>query len=93
MVPKMLSYEQKEMKVNMAKNLIDKADEDDSSLKKIVTDNETCCFLINPQTKRQSSEWKAKTSPRKKSFVLTKAEGKCDEAIEGLLKKWIPGLF
>ncbi|GBM16163.1 hypothetical protein AVEN_126434-1 [Araneus ventricosus] len=68
MVPKMLSPEQKEERVNMCRDLIGMADEDDSFLKKIVTGDETWCFLYDPQTKRQSSEWKAKTSPRKEKF-------------------------
>ncbi|GBN56425.1 hypothetical protein AVEN_260882-1 [Araneus ventricosus] len=51
------------------------ADEDDSFLKKVVTGDETWCFLYDPQTS-QSSEWKAKTSPRKEKFRLDKSRGK-----------------
>ncbi|GBL97763.1 hypothetical protein AVEN_1278-1 [Araneus ventricosus] len=76
MVPKMLSPEQKEARVNMCRDSIDMADEDDSFLKKIVTGDETWCFLYDPQTKRQSSEWKAKTSLRKEKFRLDKNRGK-----------------
>ncbi|GBN15303.1 hypothetical protein AVEN_6591-1 [Araneus ventricosus] len=33
-------------------------------------------LAYDPQTKRQSSEWKAKPSPRKENFACTKSEGK-----------------
>ncbi|GFT41997.1 hypothetical protein TNCV_1668291 [Trichonephila clavipes] len=48
------------MRVNMSRKLMD--DENDSILKKIVTSDETWCFLNNPQTNHQSSEWKGETS-------------------------------
>ncbi|GFR00010.1 mariner Mos1 transposase [Trichonephila clavata] len=53
---KMLSPEQKEMRVNMSRDLIDMADEDDILLKKILTSDETWYFLNNPHTKHQSRE-------------------------------------
>ena len=52
------------------------ADEDESFLKKIVVGEGACCFLYNPETKGQSSEWKAKTSPRQEKFCLNKSRGK-----------------
>ncbi|GFV22185.1 uncharacterized protein TNCV_2674271 [Trichonephila clavipes] len=51
-----LSTAQKDIRVNMSRDLIDMADEDDSFLKKIAKDDETWCFLNNPQIKLQSSE-------------------------------------
>ncbi|XP_054709237.1 protein GVQW3-like [Uloborus diversus] len=56
MVPKMLSPEQKEMRVTMSRDLIGMADADDSFLRKIITGDETWCFLYDSQTKRQSAE-------------------------------------
>ncbi|GFV30771.1 hypothetical protein TNCV_3666621 [Trichonephila clavipes] len=73
----MLSSEQKEMRVNIFRDLIDRADRDNSFLKKILPGGEIWCFLNNPQIKRQSKESKAKASLRKKR------EGKCEEATEG----------
>ncbi|GFX71249.1 hypothetical protein TNCV_3410191 [Trichonephila clavipes] len=57
----MLLPERKEMRVNTSRDLIDMVNEDDNFLKKILTGIETGCFLNNPQTKRQSSEWKGGT--------------------------------
>lgn len=76
MVPKMLSPEQKEMRVTMSTDLIAMTDADDSFLRKIVTGDETWCFLYDPQTKRQSAEWKSKNSPRKQKFRLDRSRGK-----------------
>lgn len=76
MVPKMLTDDHKEMRMTAAGEFIDMADRDPDFLKKIVTGDETWCFLYDPQTKRQSSEWKTKTSPRKEKFRLDKSRGK-----------------
>ncbi|GFW43902.1 hypothetical protein TNCV_4786131 [Trichonephila clavipes] len=63
----MLSLEQKEMRVNMSKDLM--ADENVSFLKKILTANETGGFLDNLLTKRHSSVGKGEATlgqkPRK----------------------------
>jgi hypothetical protein len=37
-------------------------------LNKITTGDETWCFAIDPETKRQSSEWVGETSPRSKKL-------------------------
>ncbi|UYV84894.1 hypothetical protein LAZ67_X003898 [Cordylochernes scorpioides] len=37
----------------------------------IITEDETWCYLYEPQTKKQSLEWHTPSSPRKKKFVLT----------------------
>jgi histone-lysine N-methyltransferase SETMAR len=75
-VPKMLTPDHKEHRMITAGELIDAADADSDFLKKIVTGDETWCFLYDPQTKRQSSEWKSKTSPRREKFRLDKSKGK-----------------
>ncbi|GFW64319.1 mariner Mos1 transposase [Trichonephila clavipes] len=72
----MLSPKQKEMEVYIFRDLIVMADKDDSFLKKIAIGNETWCFLNNPQPKRQSSAWKANTSPRKEKLRLDKSRWK-----------------
>lgn len=75
-VPKMLTPDHKEQRMTAAGELINAADADTDFLKKIVTGDETWCFLYDPQTKRQSSEWKSKTSPRREKFRLDKSKGK-----------------
>ena len=58
MVTKILP-EQKEVRVNVYRDLIDMAGEDDIFLKKIMTSDGTWYFLYDPLTKCQSIEWKA----------------------------------
>ncbi|GFV23759.1 HTH_48 domain-containing protein [Trichonephila clavipes] len=58
---KNLSPEQNEMRVNMSSDLIDMLIQLTAFCRKILTSDETWCFLNNPQTKSQSSEWKGKT--------------------------------
>mgnify|MGYP007072930977 CR=1 FL=1 len=52
------------------------ADEDGDFLNKIIAGDETWCYLYDPVPKRQSSEWKSKTSPRKQKFPRDTSKGK-----------------
>ncbi|KAJ4452282.1 hypothetical protein ANN_03800 [Periplaneta americana] len=45
-------------------------------LNKIIAGDETWCYLYDPVPKRQSSEWKLKTSPRKQKFPRDTSKGK-----------------
>ncbi|UYV66985.1 hypothetical protein LAZ67_4003560 [Cordylochernes scorpioides] len=44
--------------------------------KRIITGNETWCFLFDPQTEKQSLEWHTPSSPRTKKVCLDKSKGK-----------------
>ncbi|KAJ4449017.1 hypothetical protein ANN_00411, partial [Periplaneta americana] len=76
LVPKMLSAEQKETRMTLAGDMISIADEDGDFLNKIIAGDETWCYLYDPVPKRQSSEWKSKTSPRKQKFPRDTSKGK-----------------
>ncbi|KAJ4443386.1 hypothetical protein ANN_05054 [Periplaneta americana] len=76
LVPKMLSAEQKETRMTLAGDMISMADEDGDFLNKIIAGDETWCYLYDPVPKRQSSEWKSKTSPRKQKFPRDTSKGK-----------------
>ncbi|KAJ4427650.1 hypothetical protein ANN_25298 [Periplaneta americana] len=76
LVPKMLSAEQKETKMTLAGDMISMADENGDFLNKIIAGDETWCYLYDPVPKRQSSEWKSKTSPRKQKFPRGTSKGK-----------------
>ena len=52
------------------------ADKDKRFQWKIVISEETWYFLYDPETKDQSSEWKTKTSLRKKKLRLNKSREK-----------------
>lgn len=75
-VPRMLTADQAQQRQEVCGDLISSADKDPHFLKKIVTGDETWCFLYDPQHKRQSSEWKSLTSPRTKKFKVDRSKGK-----------------
>ena len=67
-VPHCLTPEQKEDRVTSCQDIIAMADADKKNLNKIIKGDETWCFLYDPETKRQSSEWVGGISPRSKKL-------------------------
>jgi hypothetical protein len=65
-VPHCLTPEQREDRVTFAKTL---SRWPMKTKIKIITGNETWCFAYDPETKRMSSEWVGKTSPRPKKQI------------------------
>jgi hypothetical protein len=66
MVPKNLSEDQKLNREEMCQNVLEKIEEDPDFLNSVVTCDETWLFQYNPETKRQSMQWKTTHSPRPK---------------------------
>ena len=64
-VPYTLRSDQKSMRINHSRDIIAAAENNPNFLKSIVTGDETC-FQYDPETKRQSAEWKSKNSPQAK---------------------------
>lgn len=54
------------MRVRHSRDIVAAAENDPNFLKAIVTGDETWCFQYDPETKRQSAEWKSKNSPQAK---------------------------
>lgn len=76
MVPRMLSRYQKETKLTLAGDRFTIADQDVIFFKNIITGDGTFFFFFHdPQTKRQSSEWKSATTPCTPTFRLGKSKG------------------
>jgi hypothetical protein len=63
-----LTPEQRENRVTSCQDLIAMAEADKNFFNKIITEDEAWCFAYDPETKRQSSEWVGKTSPRLKKL-------------------------
>jgi hypothetical protein len=51
--------QQKDTPMGISGDLIDMADKGNKFLNNIITGDETRCFLYDPQTQRQCSEWKS----------------------------------
>ena len=54
------------MRINHSRDIVAAAENNPNFLKSIVTDHETWWFQYDPETKRQSAEWKSKNSPQAK---------------------------
>jgi hypothetical protein len=66
MVPKVLSYEQKERRKELCLDLLQCAENEPDLLNSVFTCNETWIFTYDLETKRQSMQRKSTSSPRPK---------------------------
>ncbi|UYV67695.1 hypothetical protein LAZ67_5001638 [Cordylochernes scorpioides] len=57
-VPKMLTIQQKENRVEVAKKMLEMVEENPNWKEKVITGDETWVYGYDPETKRQSTEWK-----------------------------------
>jgi histone-lysine N-methyltransferase SETMAR len=74
MVPKNLSEDQKLNREEMCQNVLEKIEEDPDFLNSVVTCDETWFFQYDPETKRQSVQWKTTHSPRPKNARMSKSK-------------------
>ena len=65
-VPHTLRSDQKSMRINHSRDIVAAAANNPNFLKSMVTGDETWCFQYDPETKRQSAEWKSKNSAQAK---------------------------
>lgn len=72
-VPRLLTNEQKENRVSISQDMLANADADDNFLKNIITGDETWVFGYDVETKRQSSQWVGKGSPRPKKARMSRS--------------------
>ncbi|KAJ4442695.1 hypothetical protein ANN_04284 [Periplaneta americana] len=75
-VPRILSQDQCDDRMTICGDLINSADDDPTFLNRIITGDETWCFLYDPQLKRQSATWKTPLSPRQKKPRQDRSKGK-----------------
>ena len=65
-VPRLLTEEQKQNRVTVSQELLDRSNTDENFLKDVITGDETWVYGYDVETKVQSSEWVGKSSPRPK---------------------------
>ncbi|KAJ4437672.1 hypothetical protein ANN_17817 [Periplaneta americana] len=75
-VPRILSQDQRDDRMTICGDLISSADDEPTFLNRIITGDETWCFLYDPQLKRQSATWKTPLSPRQKKPRQDRSKGK-----------------
>jgi len=76
LVPKNLSDEQKDSRVLVSRELLDRVTSEPNFLQRVITRVETWVFEYDPTTKRQSSEWHTSHSPRSKKAQMSKSRVK-----------------
>lgn len=65
-IPKLLNFDQKNNRMNIAQELLNDVNNDPSLLERVITGDETWVYGYDVETKAQSSTWKHSTSPRAK---------------------------
>jgi hypothetical protein len=65
-VPRILTDEQKQIRVDVSQELLNRAKGDENFVKNIITRDETWVYEYNIETKAQSSQWLSRESPRPK---------------------------
>ena len=65
-VPRILIADQKQQRVNVCTELRQLVSDDETFLLRVITGDESWVYGYNPETKRQSFQWKSPTSPRPK---------------------------
>lgn len=75
-VPRLLTDEQQENRVQVAADLFDNATKNPGFMNNIITGDETWVYGYDPETKAQSSHWKTPKSPRMKKAKMTRSKTK-----------------
>ncbi|GFS68706.1 histone-lysine N-methyltransferase SETMAR [Trichonephila clavipes] len=75
-VPKQLTDQQKELRMGLALQHLLQYQEDPAFMKRIVTGDVTWCHRYEPETKRDSMQWKHASSLPPKKFRAMKSAGK-----------------
>ena len=65
-VPRILPADQKQQRVKFCTEIRQLASDDEKFLSRVITGNESWVYGYDPETKRQSSQWKNPTTPRPK---------------------------
>ena len=65
-VPKLLNFDQKNRRMNIAQELLNDVNDDPDLLKRVITGDESWVYGYDVETKAQSSQWKFKGEPRQK---------------------------
>lgn len=76
LVPKILTGDNKQRRVIACQEMIARLYEDPNFLDRVVTGDESWVFEYDPETKRQSSEWHTKASPKSKKARMSKSRVK-----------------
>ena len=66
MVPRLMTEEQKAQQLNACRDILQQMEADEKLLENFITGGKSCVFQYDPETKRQSRQWKSVSVPRPK---------------------------
>jgi len=72
-VPRIPTADQMQQRVSVYSELRQLASDDETFLSRVITGDESWVYVYDPETKRQSSQWKSPKSPRPKKARLVKS--------------------
>ena len=75
-VPRILTGDQKQQRVNVCTELCQLTSDDVMFLSRVITGDKSWVYGYDPETKRQSSQWKSSMSPRPKKARQVKSNFK-----------------
>ena len=73
MVPRMLNEQQKERRVQVCHDILEEFETEPNLLGRVITSDESWIFEYDPETKRQSLQYKSPSSPRLKKERMSKS--------------------
>jgi len=95
MVPRNLTEQQRDSRVSACAELLEQVEADPELMERVITGDESWFFQCDPETKRQSLEWRSKGSPRPKKTCMSKSKVKCMrvcffDSMGIVHKEWVP---
>ena len=94
MVPRLLTPEQKEIRMNICADILQNIENDPNFLENIITCDESWFFQYDPESKCQYMHWKSPSSPRQKKARQSKSKFKAMMVffdIRGIVHvDWVP---
>ena len=95
MVSRNLTEQQRDARVSVCVEPLEQVEADLEFMDRVITRDERWFFQYDPQTKRQSLEWRSKESPRPKKACMSKSKVKCIlvccfDSMGIVHKEWVP---
>ena len=72
MVPRILTHDQKQRRLQISSDILRNAEMFD----RVITGDETWCFQYDTETKRQSMQWKTQNSPQPETACMSRLQVK-----------------
>jgi len=87
--------QQRDARVSFCADLLEQVEADPKLMERVITGDESWFFQYDPETERQSLEWRSKGSPRPKEARMSKSKVKCVlvccfDSMGIVHKEWFP---